>query len=311
MILRLNNFFALSALLLLTASCFTGIESTPKITHKELKKQNIVDTPERHVLDNISVDAPGLWGEGKRFYIADNRAGKAAWRVEPLYNMDNLQGKTAILVSIDTVPTLTDRFEVQLNMIIPEDSTNLSFRTGLTPDQWGKAQSFTLPHIIETDVVEAAQKKLKGNTYYILSGRRTGSNGIDTIGTRYQPVTVLSVAPETEATPFRIRFIDNEGHIGSVVLTYGDSPTSRRNFETMFSLSNPRERYKNISKENWENIIHSRVTLGMTPDECRLALGSPDNYTRIPTTAGMVERWSYTNGVYLVFEDGLLSAYRQ
>jgi hypothetical protein len=49
----------------------------------------------------------------------------------------------------------------------------------------------------------------------------------------------------------------------------------------------------------------------MTSSECRLALGAPNDYTRVPTTGGMVERWTYDNGVYLMFEDGVLTRYRK
>lgn len=305
----IKNIVLVSLVILLTG-CFTGIESTPKITAKELKKQNIVDSPERHVLDGIEGDAPAKWQPGKRFYIADDRAARAAWRVEPLSASVGLNGKFVALRSIDTVPTLTDRDEVQLTLTVENDTTLLVLRTGLTPAQWEKAETFTLPHIIDMDVVDNAAKKLVGNTYYVLVGRRIGHNGNDTVGTRYQPVTITSVLPSTESAPLKAVFTDSQGHTASVVMTYGDSPTARRNFETIFALTDPRLKYKNITQENWDRIIHGKVALGMTPEECRLALGSPDNYTRIPTTAGMVERWTFTNGVYLVFEEGLLSAFR-
>lgn len=289
--------------------CFTGVESTPKITPKELKKQKIVTTPESRLLRDIGAQAPSEWKPGKQFYIADARAARGAWRVDPLSASDSIEGRIAVLRAIDTVPSLTGRPDVQLSFDVPGSDITMDFRPGFTLDQWNGLTSFTLPHFIDMDVVTDVRNTLRGNTYYILPARRLGFDGVDTVGTRYVPVTVVDVLPATEATPLRVVFADDEGHVASVPMTIGDATTARRNFETIFSIENPRLKYKHIADDTWQLIRHSRVRAGMTPEECRLALGSPDSYTRIPTTAGMVERWSYTNGVYLMFEDGLLSRF--
>ncbi|MDE6397581.1 MAG: hypothetical protein K2K84_09950, partial [Muribaculaceae bacterium] len=94
------------------------------------------------------------------------------------------------------------------------------------------------------------------------------------------------------------------------LITLGHETTSLRNFDTQFSSENPRKKYPRITDEVWDLIQHSRVRNGMTPDECRLALGAPDSYRRVPTTAGMVEYWSYYNGSFLTFEDGVLVRFR-
>lgn len=296
-------------------SCFTGVESTPRITQKDVKKQNVVDIPEKHILENIDNQTPADWKKGKRFYISDNRVQRAAWRIEPLEMADSLIGRTASIVSIDTVPTLTDNNEVELTLKVMENGTSdediyLTFRTGMTLAQWLETPKFSLPHAIDMDVVDGAAKRLNGNTYYILSGRRLGINDTDTVGTKYQKVVVRSVEPASESTPLKIIFTDDEGHIASVLITIGTAPTSYRNFETLFSLEDPRLKYKQITDENWELIRHGKITYGMTKDECRLALGNPESKSQFPTTAGMVERWVYPGGVSLQFEDGLLSSFR-
>lgn len=297
-------------------ACFTGVESTPKITAKELKKQKVVETAESHLLDHITVSTPPAeWTVGKRFYIADNRAARGAWRVEPFDMADSIAGRYAVVTAIDTVPSLTERPEVQIAMKVESLGASqpviLEFKTGMDRSRWQTAPNFTLPHLIDMDMVDAVASELVGKTFYILPARRYGADGIDTIGTRYQPVIVRRVEPASEATPLRVVFTDDEGHTASVLMTVGDATTSRRNFETIFAIESPRKRYKNIDDETWELIRHSRVAPGMTPDECRLALGSPDSYSRIPTTGGMVERWTYRGGVYLLFEDGVLASFRQ
>lgn len=296
---------------LMLNACFTGVESTPKITQKEVKRQNVHDTREQHILDDVKMQPAGNWKTGKKFYVSDNRISRVAFRVEPFSMSDSLAGKTVALASVDTVPTLTDRQEIQLKFVTDNNTAEFDVRTGLTPDQWNACGPYNIPHLIDLDFVNQVKEKLVGNTYYVLPSRRLGQDGRDTLGTRYQKVVVQDVLPESESLPLKVIFSDDEGHLASLLMTFGDVTTSRRNFETLFSLTNPRTRYKQITDKNWEMIQHSKIALGMTPDECRLALGSPDTYNQIPTTAGMVERWTYTNGVYLIFEDGLLSAFRQ
>ena len=48
----------------------------------------------------------------------------------------------------------------------------------------------------------------------------------------------------------------------------------------------------------------------MTRDECRLALGAPPEVLRTPSYGGMREVWSYSDGVFLIFEDGYLTRFR-
>lgn len=298
-------------LCLLLTSCFTGVESTPKITYKEVKKQNVTETPEMRILEGIVPTRPSEWEKGKRFFIADNRAARGAWRVAPIEMSDSLAGNIAILTSVDTVSSLTSQPDVALLLSIPRKSTELEFRTGVSLPDWLQTETYTLPHLIDMDLVDSVKERITGRNFYILQPRRYGINDSDTIGTRYQSVRILDVKPYTEATPLRVVFADDEGHISSVPMSIGDSMSSLRNFDTLFSIDNPRKRYPQISDENWELIRHGQLKLGMTPDECRLAIGAPDDVIKIPTTAGMMERWSYSYGAFLQFEDGVLSIYRK
>jgi hypothetical protein len=79
----------------------------------------------------------------------------------------------------------------------------------------------------------------------------------------------------------------------------------------LFSFDNPRKNFPLVTDENWSKIMHGRVAVDMTRDECRLALGSPSRIDRYQGTTAYGERWSYENGVYLIFFDGVLSSFRQ
>lgn len=57
--------------------------------------------------------------------------------------------------------------------------------------------------------------------------------------------------------------------------------------------------------------MNNRVRYGMTLDECRLALGAPAKVRRRTDHSTLYEVWSYENGIYLMFHDGVLKEYRR
>ena len=140
-------------------------------------------------------------------------------------------------------------------------------------------------------------------------------------GLRHIEVTVDSVVPGDENFPAAVCFSIADSNLAKsagvadkeymLYMTAGMTRGGSRSFDTLFAFDNPRNRYPEIQDDVWEYIIRSRIRKNMTRDECRLALGSPPSVERVPTYGGMVERWSYTDGVYLIFEDGYLTRFRQ
>lgn len=94
-------------------------------------------------------------------------------------------------------------------------------------------------------------------------------------------------------------------------MSVGSDLRATRKFGSLLSLSNPRDRYPEITDANWNNIVNGRVSEDMTREECRLALGAPATVDRRPGYSIMREIWTYENGRYLIFEDGLLRSFRQ
>lgn len=84
-----------------------------------------------------------------------------------------------------------------------------------------------------------------------------------------------------------------------------------RDFDSMFALRDPHENYPGISDEIWRLIVMGDLRIGMTKDECRLAVGAPKNISRLPDQSGLREYWYYDGGSYLFFVDGLLNQYRK
>lgn len=306
--------------------CFTGVESTPRITDRNVRKSGVRTTPEMTLLDDVVPQPPSQWQAGKRFYVTDNR-------VQLLFTPgvdgaastvpDSLGGTELRLGDVSLFTGLNGDSEVQL-AFADADGHRLIYRPGLTEREFKADSVLAVPFTIDLDMVQAVRKRLAGNTYYLLSARRFDKNGVETEGLRYIPVKVTDVGPGNDNQPLRVFFVtDSTADIRtgrpahaptdtmSVLMTIGHGRTATRNFDTMFALDNPRKQYPQITDRAWADIMRSRVRIGMTPVECRLALGTPNEYLKIPTTAGMVERWTYGDGVYLFFEDGVLSRFRR
>lgn len=304
----------LSAIMLAALpSCFTGVESTPKITERDIRKRKITETPERKFLADVKGESPREWKTGKEFFVTDNRirliftpnVDGAAMTVP-----DSLAGSVLTLRDISTTRSITGGDDVQLTFTT-DGGERLVYRPSVSMAAFQERDLFPVPFTVEMSVVGEVNSLLAGNTYYILSSRRKDADGSETKGLRYVPVRILAVRPGDAIQPLTVFFSDENGQTCSVSMTYGGESTSTRNFDTLFSFTDPRKRYPDITEKVWNKIMRSEIELGMTPVECRLALGAPNDYLRVPTTMGMAERWSYDNGVYLYFEDGMLKSFRR
>lgn len=313
----LNGIFirAVLSAILLTAlpSCFTGVESTPRITERDIRKRKITETAERKFLADVKGETPSEWKPGKEFYVTDNRI-KLIFTPNvdgaSVTVPDSLAGSLLTLKEVGTTRSITGEDNVQLTFVT-DRGERLVYRPGVTAEAFEERTVFPVPFTVEMSVVSQVNSLLSGNTYYILPSRRKDADGNETGGKRYVPVTVLAVKAGDAVQPLTVYFSDENGKTCSVSMTYGSESTSTRNFDTLFSFTDPRKKHPDITDKVWNKIMSSEIELGMTPEECRLALGAPNDYLRVPTTMGMSERWSYDNGVYLYFEDGMLKSFRR
>ena len=161
---------------------------------------------------------------------------------------------------------------------------------------------------------------LRGQRLFTASADWFDGNGTDVAGLRHIEVRVDSVVPGNHLYPAAVCFtVENpemaamahcSGQQRRFYMSVGGSGVAARTFDRLFSIRNPRRQYPSITDEVWNLIIQSKVQSGMTRDECRLALGSPNDIRRVPTHSGMREIWTYSDGVYFVFDEGLLSDFR-
>lgn len=298
------------AMSVVLSGCFTGIESTPRITGADVKASG-ADRPSEEALlgAKIAGETPKAWTNGKQWHVTDAKIavilrGAAEEQIAP--------GSSLILTAMETSPSVKGYRTVD---VILADSTGCRFTyaTDVMADEMAGRESLQIPFAVEMSAVERADSLMRGHKYYAISSRWCDASGrLSADGLRYVPVTVNAVLPGTTAYPLKVAFTtpaDTATHY--IMMTYGQSAAATRNFQTLFSLTDPRAKYPEITDTVWEKIVHSQVTDGMTRDECRLALGIPDNIVRGASTSAQIERWSYGDGTWLMFEDGILTSFRR
>ncbi|WP_283600519.1 hypothetical protein [Muribaculum intestinale] len=291
-------------------SCFTGIESTPRITDKEVSRRTVVVTEEDRWLADVTPQPLAQWQPGKQFYVTDSKISLA---LEP-GNDAPAQGSVLRYLSSRPVTSLTGGDDTEL-VFASSSGGEAVYRINADKSELDTRRSISVPFTIEMSMVDSVRSRLVGRDLYVRTSLWYDSVGNAMAGLKYIPVKVIAVEPGNLVYPVKVTFCTSAGKecpdTASVFMSVGAESHSARNFAALFNFSNPRDRYPMITDANWERIIHGRVAVDMTRDECRLALGSPSHIDRYQGTSAYGERWTYENGVYLIFFDGILSSFRQ
>lgn len=301
-----NILWAATALFL--TSCFTGIESTPKITAADVKRENIPNREESHFLTDISGEPLDNWTTGKRFYVTDDKIAI----VFNISTVDNggLKGTIITFDSANDVISITGEPVAEFTFRSDNGET-LHYRADKSVDELKALPTVSIPFTIEETVVSQVRDRLKGNTYYVTTSMWYDMNDQSRSGRKYIPVTVNDVVPGNSVYPVKTILSTGDGDQFALFLTTGDNQKAPRNFASLFSFVDPHKRYPAISDQTWQNIINGQVAIDMTKDECRLSIGAPVSITRRNNNDYFYELWTYENGIYLVFQDGILTSFRR
>jgi hypothetical protein len=298
---------ATSALML--SSCFTGIESTPRISDKDVSRRHVVTSAEDRYLANVNQQPITEWQPGKQFYVTDSKISLALEPGGPTPEA----GEHLRYLNARAVTSLTGEDDTEL---VFADSTGgeVVYRINATMAELGERRSVAVPFTIEMSMVDSVRSRLVGRDLYVRTSLWYDADGHAVTGLKYVKAKITSVVPGNVVYPVKVSFatdVDGKPVEASVYMSVGDAIHSARNFPALFSFDNPRKNFPLVTDENWSKIMHGRVAVDMTRDECRLALGSPSRIDRYQGTTAYGERWSYENGVYLIFFDGVLSSFRQ
>ena len=300
------------ALCFMTEACGTGIEVTERVTDKDVRRViEQADNRQQPVTLTAFVDSMPTWRHGKRFWVADNQVRQLFARSSD-YDVDTvkLAGHVLAYAGYDTGGLYDNRMTVNL-LFNDEDGKMFIYRTGKTIDEFHPG--FSIPMLIDLDMVDHIARQVVGKDYYIRTPiwyDRQSEQMMD--GRHFIKVHVDSVLPGNAVMPLRLLFTTADSNERAMVWMSDNTSMMRgRDFDAMFIADDPHLSYPDITDENWALITRGEVAVGMTKEECRLSLGSPNRISTNPDQGGLREYWYYDGGSYLFFVDGLLNQFRR
>lgn len=295
----------------LSGCFFTGVENTGKITDKEVQRR-ISEIELRQPASSLTALADSLpaWRVGKNFYATDDGL-RLLFDRSSDYDIDTVSfsGKTLTYAGYDIVSSISGAQTV--NIKLSNGRHSFIYRTNKTLDSFGP--DFSIPLLIDMDAVNDVARQLVGRDVYVKTSIWYDTNSEDVFtGRQYIPVRIIAVKPGNKVLPMKVVFTTSD-ELAQEAFVWISSPSAtmhNRDFDSMFSLVDPRKNHPEISDAHWSLIINGKVSQEMTKEECRLALGNPMRIAPVPDQAGMREYWYYDGGTYLYFVDGLLKSFR-
>lgn len=286
-------------------SCFTGIESTPRITERTVHRHG-ADSP---AADTDSLDVTLLaptplsqWGQGKPFYVTDQRATMLFGTLPPGITIS--RGDTLRYRSFSPATNIAGAPVTDITFSASGIDVPLVYRINTPPDTLLARQQLSIPFTIDLDMVDRAAATLTGKTRYIMTPRWLDADGTPlATQSKMVPVRIVGVIAGNDTHPLRVLFVPTgDDVVRSVWIGRGTQAPSH-----IFADTDPWLRYADITPEVRTLITRGDVRIGMTRRECRLALGQPDDIERGYGYSTVNERWTYAGGRILTFTDDLLT----
>lgn len=301
-------------MLLLAASCFTGIENSKKITAKDVAKVEqskgaVKELESRY--NTIQVDTFPDWAVGKSFYVVDSNV-KRIFAPSKDFDADTLNLENLRLRYLGYTESSVLDNEPKVNIRFTDGRKEYVYPTGKTLDEMKRLNLLlTVPFLVDEDMISGYNELISGKEFYIRTSLWYNKAGEMIKGRKYVKVRIDSVMSGDKVFPLKVGFTAENGEHAYLFMSTKQSSIQNRLFDNLFSQKDIRLNYPLISDANWNHIINGEVALEMTKDECKLALGLPNNIQERPTYDGLQEYWFYTDGTYLMFFDGLLKQFRR
>ena len=293
-------------------SCFTGIESTKKIHLSREDKKLANPSPEERFMQQISSTPLNDWEVGKRFIVADD---KALLVIVPKSGLlptppESIKGRTFEFQGVESKINLAG--EITLSILFSDGIYLYSYDTSKEfDDALNNVKSDQIPMLIDEEMVTQARQLLVGQKVWSKSPLWYNSTGERIDGKRFVEVQIQDVQPGDLIFPLWVQILTDHGETAYVFMNLGSEDNESRAFSNLFSFTDIHKHYANIDDETWNYISNGKVKLGMTKEECKLALGNPTDLSSGHDYSQTLDIWSYDNGKVLWFEDGKLVKIRQ
>lgn len=307
---RLLPLLVFPFLLPLVCGCFTGIEGTRRIELSRGDLRRLRATPEDTLLASMPVRHVGGLCRGDSFRITDDRIAyfteiRAADRNDTL-----LTGRTIRFGGLMDRPLPSGDSERM--MIFTDGRWSMVYPLGKAAPAADSIPVTRLPMLLDLSMVAEARRRLEGRRLWTRTSLGYDSAGERVKTLKFAPVTVREVRANDGNFPLLLVLEpDTPGQATfSVYMGFGTVRGESRTFPAQFYLSDPRLRHTSVSDGVWADIMASRVSVGMTKEECRLALGPPDEVDTGHDYSRLLDIWTYPDGTFLRFVDGRLSDFR-
>lgn len=268
-------------------------------------------SPEESLADSFVTPRFADWKSGKQLYVTSDRI-KLVLAAENAYSPMPAEGDTITYRRCREVTDLTGKAVIELLFTAAGKTDTLSYRTNTTADKLMERSQVEVPFTIDLDQLALVREAVKGKELYVKTPLWFTRGGSSFTGRKFVKVRITDLIPANEIYPYMVIFDDDRGEEHALYMSAGvGARWAPREFASLFSFADPRLNYPKIADSTWQNIVNSRVAKGMTKNEASLALGTPRSIDRGHDQSAAYERWSYPDGVYLIFEDGLLIKFNQ
>ncbi|MDE7441183.1 MAG: hypothetical protein K2M69_03350 [Muribaculaceae bacterium] len=299
-------FIAFSMASIFFSGCSTGIEGTKTITYSKSEKKVLTPTQEEKIVADISPSPLKDWKTGRRFLVSDDRA---ALIFESLPPGTSLKGRELLYEGYEE--RMTPGGKKSLVIIFGDGSRSYSYPTGkLTEEGLASVTSLDIPMLVDLETVAIYKQRLEGLKAWTRSTLRYDENGEKRSGRRFVPVTIKAVSPGDILFLIHLEIEEENGESSLIYMNPSHRGLESRTFSDLFFLSDPKMKHPGIAPDVWDLICQGKVKTGMTKEECKLALGNPDDVASGHDWNQTVDIWNYRDGVFLQFQDGLLTKFR-
>ncbi|MCH5239528.1 MAG: hypothetical protein J1F38_04845 [Muribaculaceae bacterium] len=308
----LVKLFFLFLILTGTTSCFTGIESTKKITLSREEKKLTLPTPEEEYMMSLTSTPLKEWPTGKRFIVSDDKAILVIVPQRGIYPTppDSLKGKVMEFLGIESKINAAGNINVGLSFT--DGAYTYDYDTGKDFEYaMEHFQSDQIPMLIDEDMILMARNLLVGQKFWIRSPLWYDKEGNRIDGKKFVEVTVTGVEPGNLVFPLQLQITTKDNNVAYVFMNFGNADNESRSFHNIFSLTDIKKHYPAIENDVWELICNGKVKAGMTKEEVKLSVGNPSDTSSGHDYSQTYDIWSFDNGMVLWFEDGRLVRTRQ
>lgn len=296
----------------LCISCSTGIESTKTIKMSKEDLKHMAKTEEQTLASSIHGTPLSSWEKGKKFLATSDRT---LYIFDPSslpFNQPDLSLGGTILFYNGVESRHNPDLREECVILFSDGRHNYRYPTGKpTAEAMKEIDSSKLPLLSDIDLIEEWKTKINGKTLWTKSNLWYDANGERLSGLKFAEVKIEDILPATGDFPINVKIKGKQGEEAYMHMNYTSDLRDSRNFAAIFFMTDPKKKYPQISEENWSLIQDGKVSLGMTKDECKLALGNPDELNAGHSHSQTMDMWQYANGTYLIFTDGLLTRFRQ